>query len=167
MGASTTTRSRGKCSGKGLRDGLRRVKDVTVVCASGATCSTASASSVAAASSSLSCNSSWSSNRALRSEDLPYLSRRSLAISSFSSLIIASEQLTVARMHRDKDDTLGEDRYSNRSGHAPRNIFTLTSAARTLLKRISKSPTRAIEMVQDNRQKAVRFLADQEKCTFL
>jgi len=51
-------------------------------------------------------------------------------------------------MHRDKDVLLGEDRYTNRSGHPPRNIFTLTSAARTLLKRIAKSPTRAIEIVK-------------------
>ncbi len=73
----------------------------------------------------------------------------------------------IEAMHRDKDDTPGEDRYSNRSGQAPRNIFTLTSAARILLKRISKSPTRAIEMVQDNRHKAVRFLTDEMKCAFL
>jgi hypothetical protein len=26
-------------------------------------------------------------------------------------------------MHRDKDVTMGEDRYTNRSDHAPRNIF--------------------------------------------
>ena len=73
----------------------------------------------------------------------------------------------IEAMHRDKDVTLGEDGYTNRSDHAPRNIFTLTSAARTLLKRISNSPTRAIEMVQDNRSKAVRFLSDQNKTTFL
>ena len=73
----------------------------------------------------------------------------------------------IETMHRDKDVTLGENRYTNRSGHAPRNIFTLTSAARTLLKRISSSPTRAIEMVQNNRQNAIRFLADQKKTVFL
>ena len=56
-------------------------------------------------------------------------------------------------MHRDKDVILGEDRYTNRSDIAPRNIFTLTSAARTLLKRISKSPTRAIETVQEKPSK--------------
>lgn len=70
-------------------------------------------------------------------------------------------------MHRDKDVTLGEDAYTNRSNNAPRNIFTLTSAARTLLKKISRSPTRAIEMVQNNRDKAVRFIADQRKTAFL
>ena len=64
----------------------------------------------------------------------------------------------IKTMHRDKDVTLGEDGYTNRSRQAPRNIFTLTSAARTLLKRISNSPTRAIEMVQNNRQNAIQFL---------
>ena len=62
-------------------------------------------------------------------------------------------------MHRDKDVTMGEDRYTNRSDHAPRNIFALTGAAITLLKRISKSPTRAIELVQDNRAKAIALIA--------
>lgn len=70
-------------------------------------------------------------------------------------------------MHRDKDVILGEDRYTNRSEHAPRNIFTLTSATRTLLKRIAKSPTIAIEIVQDTREKAVRIIADHEVADFL
>jgi hypothetical protein len=73
----------------------------------------------------------------------------------------------VEAMHRDKDVTLGEDGYTNRSDNAPRNIFVLTSAARTLLKRISSSPTRAIEMVQDHRSKAVQFTSDQKKTAFL
>ena len=73
----------------------------------------------------------------------------------------------IETMHRDKDVILGEDRYTNRSDNAPRNIFTLTSAARTLLKRISKSPTRAIETVQENRQKAIRFISDPHKNAFL
>jgi hypothetical protein len=58
-------------------------------------------------------------------------------------------------------------RYTNRSDHAPRNIFALTGAAITLLKRISKSPTRAIEMVQDNRGKAVALIAGDLKTHFL
>jgi predicted transposase YbfD/YdcC len=70
-------------------------------------------------------------------------------------------------MHRDKDVTLGEDRYTNRSDHAPQNIFTLTSGALTLLKRIAKSPTRAIEIVQDNRAKAVAIIAGNKKIQFL
>ena len=73
----------------------------------------------------------------------------------------------VETMHRDKDGTLGEDGYTNRSDNAPRNIFVLTSATRTLLKRISNSPTRAIEMVQDDRNKAVLFISDQKKTAFL
>ncbi len=70
-------------------------------------------------------------------------------------------------MHRDKDVTMGEDRYTNRSNHAPRNIFALTSAAITVLKRISKSPTRAIELVQDNRGKAIALIAGETKSHFL
>lgn len=70
-------------------------------------------------------------------------------------------------MHRDKDVTLGEDRYTNRSGHAPQNIFTLTSGALTLLKRIAKSPTRAIELVQDNRAKTIKLITVDKKSHFL
>lgn len=43
-------------------------------------------------------------------------------------------------MHRDKDACLGEDGYTNRKDNAPRNIFTLLSVARTVLKRINTSP---------------------------
>lgn len=70
-------------------------------------------------------------------------------------------------MHRDKDVTLGEDRYTNRSDYAPRNIFTLLSATRTLLKRVSKSPTRAIEIMQDKRENAISLIADEYKNAFL
>ena len=65
----------------------------------------------------------------------------------------------IEAMHRDKDVTLGEDRYPNRLDHAPQNIFTLTSATRTVLKRISNSPTRAIETFQTSRTTAIRFMA--------
>ena len=54
----------------------------------------------------------------------------------------------IEAMHRDKEVTPGEDRYPNRLDHAPQNIFTLTSATRTVLKHISNSPTRAIETFQ-------------------
>ena len=70
-------------------------------------------------------------------------------------------------MYRDKDLQLGEDGYTNRSDHAPRNVFTMTSGARTLLKRINRSPTRAIEIAQDNRQKVIRLLSDQNATAFL
>ena len=53
-GAGITTRSRGRCSGNGLRDGRLRWKDCTV-CVRAAACSAASSSSVAVASSSSSC----------------------------------------------------------------------------------------------------------------
>ena len=61
-------------------------------------------------------------------------------------------------MHRDKDVILGEDYYTNRLDNAPQNIFTLSSATRTVSKRINKSPTRAIEMVQDKRDSAIRLV---------
>ena len=65
----------------------------------------------------------------------------------------------IEAMHRDRDVTPGEDRPTNRLDHAPQNIFTLTSATRTVLKRISNSPTRAIETFQASRTMAIRFLA--------
>ena len=65
----------------------------------------------------------------------------------------------IEAMHRDKDVTPGEDRHTNRLDHAPQNIFTLTSATRTVLKRISNSPTRAIETFRTSRTTAIRFLA--------
>ena len=69
-GAAMTTRSRGRCSGNGLRDGRLRWNDCTV-CVRAAAFSAASSSSVAAASSSSSCSSICSSSRALRSERVP------------------------------------------------------------------------------------------------
>ena len=95
VGASITTRSRGRCSGNGLRTGRRRSNPATVVVF--ANFPAAISSSVAAASSSSSCNSIWSISRARRSELWPYCSRRSLAISSRRCLIIASEVETTAR----------------------------------------------------------------------
>ncbi len=65
----------------------------------------------------------------------------------------------IEAMHRDKDVTPGEDRHTNRPDHVPQNIFTLTSATRTVLRRISNSPTRAIETFQTSRTTASRFLA--------
>ena len=68
----------------------------------------------------------------------------------------------IEAMHRDKDVTdvtPGEDRHTNRLDHAPQNIFTLTSATRTVPKRISNSPTRAIETFRTSRTPAIRLLA--------
>ena len=73
-------------------------------------------------------------------------------------------------MHRDKDVILGDGQYTNRLDHAPRNIFTLLSATRTVLKDIDKSLTTAIEMVQDNRNKVIRILTNADsnlKCDTL
>ena len=60
-------------------------------------------------------------------------------------------------MHRNKDVILGEDGYTNRSGNAPRNIFTLLAFSLKVLKSISPSPTRAIEQFQDDRSKVLRL----------
>jgi predicted transposase YbfD/YdcC len=62
-------------------------------------------------------------------------------------------------MHRDKDVTLGEDGYTNRSDNAPRNIFTILCCARKILKFVSPSLTRAIEQFQDDRNRAIRMFA--------
>ena len=58
-GAGITTRSRGRCAGKGARTGFLRVKLGTTVPSSPDLALTASSSSVALASSSSSCSSSW------------------------------------------------------------------------------------------------------------
>ena len=59
----------------------------------------------------------------------------------------------IEAMHCDKDVTPDEDRHTNRLDHAPQNIFTLTSATRTMLRRVSNSPTRAIEAFQTAEQR--------------
>ena len=69
-------------------------------------------------------------------------------------------------MHRDKGIVLGEDQYTNRFDHAPRNFFYWVAPQRTELKRINTSPTKSIEVVQDNRNKAIHILAN-EKIEFL
>ncbi len=63
-------------------------------------------------------------------------------------------------MHRNKDVILGEDRYTNRSDNAPANIFSLTSLVLTLFKKICDSPTKAIEYFQDDKNRAIRLLAE-------
>jgi hypothetical protein len=72
VGPGTMMRSRGKCSGKGLRAGRLRVKaDTCVVPALAVVCSAARSSSLAEVSSSSSCSSIWSISRAVRSERVP------------------------------------------------------------------------------------------------
>jgi len=95
-GGSITTRSRGRCPGKGLRTGRRRSKAATGVVRAAAR-PAAISSTVALASSSSSCSSNCSISCARRSELRPYCSRRSLAISSRRCAIIASEVETTAR----------------------------------------------------------------------
>jgi hypothetical protein len=75
VGAGSTTRSRGRWAGKGLRDGLRRAGAPAIR-------SAAASSSPAEASSSSSWNSSWSRSRAVRSERVPKSWRRSFSTSS-------------------------------------------------------------------------------------
>lgn len=60
-------------------------------------------------------------------------------------------------MHRHKDFTLGEDGYTNRSDHAPRNVSSILAFTLRILKTVSASPTRAIEHFQDNRNRAIRL----------
>jgi len=95
-GASTTTRSRGRCSGSGFRTGLRRSKPASLVVFSAA-CSACALPSAASATCSSSCSSSWSMSRAVRSALRPYLSCLRIAISSLSAAIIASEVETTTR----------------------------------------------------------------------
>jgi hypothetical protein len=79
VGPGITTRSRGKYAGKGARTGFLRAKGSTAVRSTGAA---AASSSAALAAASSSCNSSWSSSLRPRTDEWPYCSRRSLAISS-------------------------------------------------------------------------------------
>jgi hypothetical protein len=67
--------------------------------------------------------------------------------------------LRALLLHRNKDVILGEDGYANRSGCAPRNIFSLMGFALKIRKSVSPSPTRAIELFQDDRNKALRLFA--------
>ena len=62
-------------------------------------------------------------------------------------------------MHRDKDVILGEDAYTNRSDNAPQNVFTIICFARKILKSVSGSLTRAIELFQDDRNRAIKLFS--------
>ena len=84
LGAGSTTRSRGRCPGRGARTGLRaggaRRSAVGFL---GAGFSAAVAASLAAVTNSSSCSSNWSISLRPRSEEAPNLSCLSLAISNF------------------------------------------------------------------------------------
>jgi len=60
-------------------------------------------------------------------------------------------------MHRDRDVFPGEDGYTNRMDHAPRNVFSMIGAARTMLKRISTSVTEVIKLVRRDPGVALRL----------
>jgi predicted transposase YbfD/YdcC len=62
-------------------------------------------------------------------------------------------------LHRNKDVTLGEDAYTNRKGHAPRNIFTLNAIVLELIACFGLSPKIAIERCQDDKTLAIRWLS--------
>ena len=62
-------------------------------------------------------------------------------------------------MHWTKDVILGEDRYTNRSDEAPRNIFTLIGFSLKILKASAASAIQAIERFQDNKNKALRLFS--------
>lgn len=49
--------------------------------------------------------------------------------------------------------------YTNQSDEALRNIFSLIDFALKIVKSVSPSPTRAIEQLQDDRNKALRLFA--------
>ena len=62
-------------------------------------------------------------------------------------------------MHRNKDVTLGEDAYTNKSDNAPRNVFSLLGFVLKILKSVSPSPIRAIEQFQDDRNKVIALFS--------
>ena len=157
VGASITTRSRGRCSGKGWREGFLRSNPFTVVVARATAFSAASSSSVAEASSSSSCSSSWSSSRLLRSDVTPKRSRFSLAIcscrwaisawSSARSALAAAASATAraafssARVAFSSARTAPASAWSARSSAAASALFSAatssgTGAAMTSMARI-------------------------------
>ena len=84
---------------------------------------------------------------------------------SFKSLIRnlnyegMNERRGIEIMRRNKDVILGEHGYSDRGDNTPRNIVSLIGLALKILKSVSPSPTRAIEMFQEDRNKALRLFA--------
>jgi predicted transposase YbfD/YdcC len=61
-------------------------------------------------------------------------------------------------LHRNKDVTLGEDSYTNRKDHAPRNIFSLNNLALLIFKKAGLTPKKAIESFQDDKNRAIRLV---------
>lgn len=59
-------------------------------------------------------------------------------------------------LHRTKDVTLGEDGYTNRKDHAPRNIFSLNNLVLFIFNASGLTPRKAIESFQDDKNRAIR-----------
>ena len=62
-------------------------------------------------------------------------------------------------LHRNKDVALGEDGYTNRKDHAPRNIFSLNNLVLFIFKTSGLTPRKAIESFQDDKNRAVRLFS--------
>ena len=58
-------------------------------------------------------------------------------------------------LHRNKDAALGEDGYTNRKDHAPRNIFTINNLVLFIFKAAGLGPKKAIECFQDDKSRAI------------
>jgi hypothetical protein len=58
-------------------------------------------------------------------------------------------------LHRNKDVILGEDGYTNRKDHAPRNVFSLNNLVLFICKTYGLTPKKAIECFQDNKNPAI------------
>ena len=87
------------------------------------------------------------------------ISSLTAATSPQALLSINRDHWGIEIMHRNKDVILGEDGYTNRCDHAPRNIFSLTGFVLKILKSVSPSPTRAIERFQDDKNCAIRLFS--------
>lgn len=61
-------------------------------------------------------------------------------------------------LHRNKDVTLGEDWRTNNKGYAPENISLLGDMALSVFKTVSKSPRKALEYFQDNKNRAIKAI---------
>lgn len=64
------------------------------------------------------------------------------------------------KLHWKKDTIFLEDRCTNRKGYAPENIASLGNMALWCATKIHHSTTRAIEIAQDDRDKAIQSIMD-------
>ena len=130
VGLGWRMRSRGRCSGKSLRAGLRW-EEVGVVCGSGSAACASVSASVSSRSSNVS--SSWSI-RALRSEEAPKRSRRSRATSSLSRSTAISDTSRAAPLGQDHgvsgSEIGGKRRGLKRVRHTLRRAYSSASVTR-------------------------------------